>query len=220
MNFRRHILGCSLLVGGALLHTSTASAQLLSERLVPPQQVVLPPVPMVAQPAEPRVFGAEKPKSHLWALPFGTFPGSPTVLTTELRSVDWFRPALDVPVLASEADPFRPAFPLQPTADRAYAAGPNPSKSPELVRFPLPAELQVLASDDPSANAAFTLLTNGVPLAVPNSPDLLRLSVPDPFEYLRTVRLANPPAEANDPATAQDRPPLVKLPMVEPPKEP
>lgn len=210
----RIIMVCALLG----LPASTASAQLLSERLVPPQQVALPPVPMVTQPAEPKVFGAEKLRSHLWALPFGTFPGSPTVLATEQRPANWSRPVLDVPNLASESDPFRPAFPIQPVAPRAYALGPNPSQPPELARFPLPSEPMVMATDDPSANAAFTLLTVSVPLSAPTSPELLRLSVPDPFEHVRRIRLAVLPADTDDPATAQDRPPLAKLPMVEPPK--
>ena len=156
----------------------------------------------------------------MWALPFGTFPGVPTVLATEQRPANWKRPALDVPGLASESDPTRPLFPIQPVSPRAYASAPNPAQSPALARFPIPAEPLVLANEDPSASAAFAVLTVAVPLATPNSVPLLRLSIPDPFEQIRTIRLAAAPVDADDPVTAQDRPPLAKLPMVvvEPPK--
>ena len=209
---------CWLIVVAVAFNASTASAQYLSERLVPPPTVTLPPVPMVAQPAEPRVFGAERPRSHLWALPFGTFPGTPTVLATEQRPGNWKRPALDIPGLASESDPTRPLFPMQPVSPRAFVSAPNSAQSPILARFPIPAEPPVLAGEDPSALAAFAVLTVAVPLATPNSVPLLRLSVPDPFEQIRTIRLATAPADADDPATAQDRPPLAKLPIVEAPK--
>lgn len=202
----------------ALLMGSKAHAQFLAERLVPPVQVTTAAVPMVSEPAAPRVFGADKPRLHLWALPFSPLPGTSVVLVTEQRPLNWFRPIHDTPVLASESDPVRPAYPAQPVSPRAYASAPSPSTPAPLARFPLPTEPIAVAADDPSATAAFTLLTASVPLAAPNSPELLRLSIPDPFEQIRTIRLTNTPADADEPATAQDRPPLAKLPMVEPPK--
>ena len=209
---------CIAIVVAMSLDASTASAQFLAERLVPPQQVPLPPIPMIGQPREPREFGAEKPRAHLWALPFGLFPGTPTALATEQRPANWKRPALDVPGLASESDPARPQFPLQPVSPRAYASAPNPLQPPTLARFPLPSEPLVAQGEDPGIGAAFSVLTVAVPLATPNPVPLLRLSVPDPFEHLRTIRLATAPADGDAPATAQDRPPLAKLPMVEAPK--
>ena len=210
-------VACCLIAAGLSLNAATASAQFLSERLVPPQKVALPPIPMIGQPAEARVFGAEKPRSHLWALPFAPFPGTPTLLATEQRPADWKRPALDVPGLASESDPTRPQFPHQPVSPRAFAASPDSTHPPVLARFPLPSEPLVAAGEDPSASAAFSVLTNAVPLASPNSVPLLRLSIPDPFEHLRVIRLTTPPADDDAPATAQNRPPLAKLPMVEAP---
>ena len=81
----------ALLVTGLTLTAPAANAQFLADRLVPPQTVVQPPIPLVTQPTEPKVFGAEKPRSHLWGLPFGTFPGTPTVLATEQRPANWQR---------------------------------------------------------------------------------------------------------------------------------
>lgn len=218
MNLQVSTSACSLIAVTLLLRCTSANAQYLSERLVPPQQVTLPQIPMIGQPSEARLFGAEKPRSHLWTLPFGTFPGTSTLLSTEHRPANWQRPTLDVPSLASESDPTRPQFPIQPVAPRVYASSPNPAHAPVLARFPLPADPLVMASDDPGASAAFAVLTVGVPLATPNSIPLLRLSIPDPFEQIRTIRLSTSPADADAPVTAQDRPPLAKLPMVEPPK--
>lgn len=200
------------------LVSTTANAQFLSERLVPPQQITMPPLPMTAQPAPPRTFGAEKVRSHLWSLPFGAFPGAPTTLTHERLPADWRRPVLDLPTLASESDPFRPVVPQQPVAPRAYVSAPNPLQTPALGRFPQPTEPAVRAVDDPSAGSAHALLTMAVPVAIPNPATFLRLSIPDPFEQLRVIRLSNPPADSDGPDASQDRPPLPKLADVAPPK--
>jgi hypothetical protein len=207
-----------VLVTGLTLTAPAANAQFLADRLVPPQTVVQPPIPLVAQPTEPKVFGAEKPRSHLWGLPFGTFPGTPTLLATEQRPANWQRPVLDTPALASDADPVRPAFPVALIAPRVYAPGPNPAQPPVLARFPIALEPLVLAAEDPTAIPAFSVLTVPVPLEIPSPLPLLRLAVPDPFEQLRTIRLTTTPADEDPPTTAQDRPPLAKLPQVEAPK--
>ena len=197
---------------------STANAQFLSERLVPPAQFAMPALPMTSQPAPPRTFGAEKVRPHLWSLPFGAFPGAPTTLTHERLPADWHRPVLDVPTLASDSDPLRPAFPQQPVAPRAYVSSQNPLQTPALARFPLTPEPAVKVTDDPSAGSAHALLTMAVPLATPNPATFLRLSIPDPFEQLRVIRLANPPADSDGPDASQERPPLPKLTDVAPPK--
>lgn len=197
---------------------STANAQFLAERLVPPQQFTMPTLPMTAQPAAPRMFGAEKVRSHLWSLPFGAFPGAPTTLTHERIFADWRRPVLDVPSLASDSDPIRPVFPQQPVAPRAYVSAPDPLQSPTLARFPSMTEPALRTVDDPSAGSAHALLTMAVPLATPNPATFLRLSIPDPFEQLRVIRLSNPPADSDGPDASQDRPPLPKLTDVAPPK--
>ena len=200
------------------LVSTTANAQFLSERLVPPQQITMPTLPMTAQPAPPRTFGAEKVRPHLWSLPFGAFPGAPMALTHEQLPADWRRPVLDVPTLASESEPFRPVVPQQPVAPRAYVSAPNPLLTPELGRFLVSAEPVVKVADDPSAGSVHALLTAAVPLATPNPATFLRLSIPDPFEQLRVIRLANPPADSDGPDASQERPPLPKLADVAPPK--
>jgi len=197
---------------------STANAQYLADRLVPPQQVPVSPVPMVAQPTEPKVFGSEIPKRHLWALPFSPFPGASVSLATERQAVNWQRLVIDTPVLASELDPARPAFPIQPIAGRAYSIAADPAVPLAPARFPKPVEQIIAVSDDPSLNAAFTLLTAGVPLATPNSAPLMRLAVPDPFEHIAIIRLANSLADSDESAMTQERPPLAKLPPVDPMK--
>ncbi|MDB5344941.1 MAG: hypothetical protein JWP89_3318 [Schlesneria sp.] len=214
----RPLLLATVFATGVVINNSLVHAQYLSERLVPPQQVSLPPVPMVVQPTEPRLLGAERPRSHLWALPFGVFPGTPTALETEKRPANWQRPALDVPVLSSETDPRRPFFPLQPTASRAYSPSSNPAQLPTLARFPQPSEPLPLAADNPTSTAAFEVLTAAVALATPNSIPLLRLSIPDPFEQIRTIRFSVAAADIDEPTLMMDRPPLAKLPIVEPPK--
>ena len=185
---------------------STASAQLLPERLVPPQQFAIPALPMTDQPAARRPAGADKLPAHLWTLPVGAFPGSPTTLTSERLPADWKRPVVDVPLLASEFDPARPAAPRQPIAPSAFALAADPLKAHTLDRFPLPTEPPMRAVDDPTGAAAHTLITFAVPLATPNAATFLRLAVADPFEHLRAIRLANAPADADAPDAAREVP--------------
>jgi hypothetical protein len=205
---------CGLIVACS----GTAQAQYLAERLVPPQQVTLPAVPMSGKPVEPQVIGAEKPRLHLWGLPFAPFPGTPTGLESEKRPVNWYRPILDLPMLASDLDPARPAFPLQPISSRTYLAAPDPMQPSSLARFtPFP-QPPVLPGDDPTEQAAFPLISFNTLPSTPNSVPLLRLGVPDPFETFNTIRLKSPPSDSDDPATSLDRPPLAKFPMIEPAK--
>ena len=193
------------------LSCSTASAQLLSERLVPPQQFSIPSLPMTEQPAARRPAGADKLPAHLWTLPVGAFPGAPTSLSHERLPADWKRPVLDVPTLASEADPTRPASPRQPVASSAFALVADPLKAHTLDRFGLSAELPIRANEDATSVVAHALITLAVPLAAPNAAPLLRLAIADPFEHLRAIRLANPPADSDAPDAAREIQPRPQL---------
>ena len=193
------------------LSCSTASAQLLPERLVPPQQFSIPSLPMTEQPVARRPAGADKLPAHLWTLPVGAFPGAPTSLSHERLPADWRRPVLDVPTLASESDPARPASPRQPIAPSAFALAADPLKAHTLDRFALTGELPLRANDDATVAVAHALITVAVSLALPNAAPLLRLSVADPFEHLRAIRLANAPTDTDAPDAAREVPPRPQL---------
>lgn len=197
---------------------STASAQLLPERLVPPQQFAIPPLPMTEQPAARRPTGADKFPAHLWTLPVGAFPGSPTALSLEQLPADWRRPVVDIPTLASESDPSRPTSPRQPVAPNAFALAADPLKAHTLDRFLLPTEVPTRAVDDPTSAVAHALITLAVPLAAPNAAALLRLTIADPFEHLRAIRLANPPSDSDAPDATRELPPRPQLSAITPPK--
>ncbi len=200
------------------MNSSTAHAQLLPERLVPPQQFTIPSLPMTEQPAARRPAGADKLPAHLWALPVGAFPGAPTSLSVEQLPADWRRPVLDVPTLASESDPTRPASPRQPVAPSAFAVAADPVQPHTLDRFSLTAEVPVRANDDATGAVAHALITLAVPLAAPNAAPLLRLAVADPFEHLRAIRLTNPLADSDAPAAAREVPPRPQLSATTPSK--
>lgn len=209
----RSVVAMAIVIAG-----SSADAQYLAERLVPPQQVAIPALPMTGQPEESRIFGSELERMHRWALPFAPFPGASVLIAPDLRAADWRRPVLDLPMLASEGDPARPSTPAQPVSSRAFASSANPWVVPPLARFLIPNEPVIRPDDDPAAMAAFAQLTLPVALATPNSAPLLRLSAPDPFEQIRIIRLSSTLPDTDDPAASQDRPPLSKLPSVEAPK--
>ncbi|MFM9965702.1 MAG: hypothetical protein ACKV2Q_31345 [Planctomycetaceae bacterium] len=200
------------------LSSSTVSAQLLPERLVPPQQFSIPPLPTTEQPATRRLSGADKIPAHLWSLPVGAFPGAPTALSAERLPADWKRPVIDVPLLASEADPARPIAPRQPVTGNAFLVAADPWKAHSLDRFPRFNEPLVRVTDDPSAMSAHLLITVAVPLAAPNTAPLLRLGVADPFEHLRAIRLAVPQADADAPDAARESPPRPQLAVIAPAK--
>lgn len=196
--------------------STTASAQLLPERLVPPQQFAIPPLPMTEQPAIRRPAGADKLPAHLWTLPTGVFPGASTALLSERLPADWRRPIVDVPTLAAESEPARPNSPRQPVAPNAFALAADPLKAHSLDRFPLPTELPARAVDDPTAAVTHMFITYAVPLATPTVAALLRLAVADPFEHLRAIRLGNPPADSDAPDTSRELPPRPQLSTVVP----
>lgn len=203
------LIAVTLLAFG--MTASTANAQLLPERLVPPQQFSIPPLPMTEQPAARRAMGADKIPAYLWTLPIGAFPGSPTALSSERLPADWQRAALDIPTLASESDPTRPVSPRQPVAPSAFALAADPLKGHALERFPLSTEVPSRAVDDPTSAVAHTLITLAVPLAIPNAAALLRLAVANPFEHLRAIRLANPPPDSDAPDATRETPTRPKL---------
>ncbi|RLT04016.1 MAG: hypothetical protein DWI21_15065 [Planctomycetota bacterium] len=206
---QHRLIAVSLLALGMI--PSMASAQLLPERLVPPQQFAIPSLPMTEQPAARRPAGADKLPAHLWLLPVGEFPGSPTALTSERLPADWKRPVVDVPMLAAESDPVRPASPRQLFAPSAFALAADPLKAHTLDRFPLSSDVPARAVDDPTSAVAHALITLAVPLATPNAAALLRLAVADPFEHLRAIRLATPPADSDAPDAARESPPRPQL---------
>jgi len=198
--------------------SSIASAQLLPERLVPPQQFMIPALPMTEKPSARSPAGADKLPAHLWALPMGAFPGSPTAIATEQLPADWKRPVVDAPLLASESDPPRPAAPRQPIAPSAFALAADPMKTHTLDRFPLPTEPPTRAVDDPTGASVHTLITLAVSLASPNAAPFLRLSVADPFEHLRAIRLAVPPVDSDLPDVTRELPPRPMLATTAPTK--
>ncbi len=194
--------------------SSTAEAQLLPERLVPPQQFTLPPLPSVEQPRSRPVIGADKISPHLWTLPWGAFPGAPVTVSHEQWPADWRRPVLDVPPLATESDPARPTFVWQRFSPTSHVSSLDLRQVPKLDRFPVYVEPAIRTADDPTAPSAHGLLTTSVPLATVNSVSLLRLAIPDPFEHLRAIQLGNPPPDVDTPDASQERPLLPKLPSV------
>ncbi len=214
--FQLRLIAVTLIVLG--MTSSMASAQLLSERLVPPQQFAIPPLPMTEQPAIRRPAGADKVPAHLWTLPVGAFPGAPTALSAERLPADWRRPVVDIPALASESDPVRPASPRQVVTGNAFLLAADPWQAPVLDRFQQSSESLARVADDPTAMSAHQLITVPVPLAAPNTAPLLRLGVADPFEHLRAIRLAVPPADSDAPDVARENPPRPQFAPVAAPK--
>lgn len=214
--FQLRLIAVTLVALG--MSSSTASAQLLSERLVPPQQFAIPPLPTTEQPVVRRPAGADKVSAHLWSLPVGAFPGSPTALPTERLGVDWRRPVIDVPALASESEPVKPTSPRQPIAGNAFVLAAEPTMPHVLDRFQRSNEPPTRAGDDPTAMSAHQLITVAVPLAAPNTAPLLRLGVADPFEHLRAIRLAAPQADSDAPDVARENPPRSQFAPVAAPK--
>lgn len=195
-----------LAAGASLWLSASAEGQTLPERLAPPQKFEMPPLPRVAAPQSHPLRGADKVPPHLWGLPFGVFPGSPTVLAPEQLRSARARPAIDVPLLAAESDPARPSYPALPHGAKSLNPSTDPQRVAALARFAMPPEAVTRPSDDPTSQPAYLLITRPVPLAQANPAPLLRLSIPDPFEQIRVIQLRPAPADAELPEAARDRP--------------
>ncbi len=160
---------------------------------------------LIPAPVPPPVAGARGiPPSQATA---GEIPGgaaAPRPLPADAPYPLHGRPALDVPPIASVWDlpPPRalPALPL------ARADAPDPSRP-----MPLPAGRPALADDPAAALAAELILSVAAPLRSAAAP-FLRLAIPDPFEAITAVHLAQPPPDTAPPIAPFDTPPRPTLP--------
>jgi hypothetical protein len=180
--------------------------QMLKQRLTPPSQVSIPLLPATSQSQPQSLRAPDRLPVTLWHLPYAEFPRAPNVLADEQQRIAWHHAALDIPSLAAEVDPARPLIPQMPVSARAFVVSSEPNSVPSVPRPDRANESRPQVKDDPTATAAHRVIVAPLTPAQPVPPPLLRLSIPDPFAYLRPVQLRDAPPDNDPPAASLVRP--------------
>ena len=110
------------------------------------------------------------------------------------------RPAADRPPLAWDTGLTLPAPVLSPSGPRAYAASPDPALLSKPWQQTGADPDSATALNDPTQEQAHREHLRAIPEMRPNPAALLRLSIPDPDELSRPIRLASPPPDTDAPA--------------------
>ena len=117
------------------------------------------------------------------------------------------RPALDTPPLVMNDKTVLAALPAFQAAPKVRVEGPDPLKVPPLVTSSRPPETLSPAAD-PTEEASRQIALAALTVLRTQPAPFLRLTIPDPFEHLKAVRLRSTPTEPIEPASPVGRPPL------------
>jgi hypothetical protein len=166
----------------------------LEERLTPPRQAPLQPVPYVAEPKPRRDSKLDRPPEL--ALPSLEPPAGPRLLPSEQPRVRKPRPTVDVPPLAMDLNPRLPTAVWFAERPRAAASSPDPlALGP---KGPAAIELPSVANDPTTQQSRGFVLNSPTPWRTePAAP--ISLAVPDPFALKRAFGLHGSPPDRDDP---------------------
>jgi hypothetical protein len=182
----------------------------LQERLTPPVQAPVPPVPFVSEPRPRPTPPVERRGDRVLPPPDLSAPAH--VLPSDLAKHERARPVVDQPSLPADLRLRVPREIEFPLSLKAYVASPPPDAPPPLTVLARAFVAPVTAGSDSTSEAARqTLLQTQSPLRdQPVAP--LVLAIPDPLQNARDVKLQTPPAEVDEPAFVTSRPPLPPFP--------
>jgi hypothetical protein len=180
--------------------------QILSERLIPPAQFDVPPVPFVSQPQPwqglrfdplPR----DVPPLTATVVPREARPASQLELAGLSSSSSFDFPSLPRDSTPASIEPIR--FHPQP---RTFVASADPIQVPALPILSAPPKENISPSLNPARHAADTWLFT-LRATVPAAPaEFIRLLTAHPFEQFRAVRLTHPIADLDPPLFPTGRP--------------
>jgi hypothetical protein len=180
----------------------------LAERLTPPRQSPLPPVPFVMSPLPRRDSKLDRP--HETSLPPLELSQTPRLLPSEKAKTLKSRPVVDEPPLVADPTPVLPAPVWFVEGPRVFA--PTPDAVGLSPNGPAGIELPNVASDPTLEQSRLSILSGPTPMRDQPAP-AVNLAAADPFALQRLVRLRTSPAENDEPANSTQRPPLPALPV-------
>jgi hypothetical protein len=182
--------------------------------LLPPRESPLDPVPFTAGPQPWRTTKLDRVALRALELPLVRLAEGSTILPAERATTDRPRPSPDVPPLADGGPvPDRPARPELPVGPKAYADTLPADRPTPLAGLARPHADPVTVATDPTADASHRLARGLVGPLLEQPAPFAPLTIPDPFEDQRTIRLRTPPPEADDPLAPTARPPAPRLPV-------
>lgn len=187
--------------------------KLESERLPPPRTVPLPAVPWVSAPtARPAQF-PEATDRQIWTFGVAAPSGESRSLPIEHPAIGRVLPTLDRPLPPEFTTALVPQQPEFPIGGRTRYITPNPEDVPPLAATLTLFDPKPQIQDDPSAASAWKSLLAPLAFAEPLAPAPERLTILDPFDYLRHVQVKVPLADAHAPSVSYERPAPVLMPV-------
>lgn len=182
-----------------------AGAELIRDVLTPPKQVEFPAVPFRNQPQPWRGVQLDPPPASVSPHPAAVVRQQPQLLIEDQRVTLRTVPARDLPPVGLALNLSRPQRLEMPVTSLAFARSTDPTRVSDLLTKAIPATSPSDVGDVTAAASRIVGLSLLSALRTTPAP-LLLLTVPDPFEAIRTVQLRQPIPDADGPVSFQQRP--------------
>jgi hypothetical protein len=182
-----------------------AGEEMIRDALTPPRQVEFPAVPFRDQPRSWLGIKLDPPPANVASLPSAVIRQQPQLIDADQQVTLRTLPARDTPPTGIAVNLTRPQKLELPSAPLAFARSVDPIRIPDLVAKLIPAASPTETSDV-TATASRLVSLSLLPALRALPAPFLALTILDPFEATRTVRLRTPIPDTDSPATSQTRP--------------
>lgn len=182
-----------------------AGAELVRDVLMPPKQVEFPTVPFRVQPEPWRGVKLDPAPANVSPFPAAVVRQQPQLLIEDQRITLRTVPARDQPPVGLALNLSRPQRLEMPVSSLAFARSTDPTRIADLLAKGIPATSTSDIGDVTAAASRIVGLSLLSALRTTPAP-LLLLTVPDPFEAIRTAQLRNPISDTDGPVSHQQRP--------------
>lgn len=184
---------------------AVAGAELVRAALSPPQQTEFPAVPYRAQPEPWRGMRFDPPPASVMTPPAAVVRQQSQLLEQDQQITLRVPAARDIPPVGLAINLPRPERPEFAVAPLAYSRSIDPTRFAAFVTKLAPT-VSPNDTNDVTLSASRAMTLTLLPALRTLPAPFLPLTIPDPFEHIRALRLRQPIPDADAPATHQTRP--------------